>query len=1098
MIRPTSVRRSWMGLALGAAVALVLALAPTTVQAQQSTGVIAGTVTDAGSQRPLESAQVFIEGTGIGALTNSSGRYILLNVPAGQHTIRVQLVGFKEGSATVTVTAGQSSVADVAVEQTAIELTEIVVTGAGVATEKRKLGNTIATVDVSQLQDAPIADVSQLLQGREPGVVGGIGSGTTGEGSTIRIRGSASLSQSNEPLVYIDGIRVDNSGGFAGNEIGAGGQGRTSRLDDIDPSTIERIEILKGAAAATLYGTEASNGVIQIFTKRGRQGTPRFTFEVQQSAITTPTDRMLNLADYPAKGCLNRTNQASMDSCIAGGLSRMQSRFGFSGGAYDSYEVPLLQDLFNTGYGQTYGASVTGGSDLITYFASGRYTFEDGPFDGSFLSVPEVGGVAQDENRRIQSNINLNIFPMEKLSIRLSSLYSEVHQETPNNGNNIYGGFSSALMAQLRLSEDDNLFGAPAFATLKENLHQYTVGDTRHFAGSINANYQIQEGLIVDGTFGVDLVAEEAYDFRPYGWNVDNFSSSEPEGSRNIADRTNREITADFKLSWVRRFGDRFESTFLAGGQGFMAQETTSGGGGARFPGPGLEVAEAGADQYVSERFERNTQVGGYLQEQLGINDYLFLTVGGRWDANSAFGENFNTAFYPKFSASFIPTDAFGWESELVSTFRLRGAIGQSGLQPGAFDRFTTYEPYASEDGAGVRPFNLGNDDLSPEVSTEWELGTELGFFNDRAALDVTYWNRTVTDALVDQQFPPSGGFRNRQLVNIGELKATGWEIGAQGSLYQGDNVSININANASYISEEITSLGGAAPIKIGGSYTRYRNWLIEGFAPGAFIGAQLAENEIPLNILAPQAGECVAPTRDQALAYFGVPRNPSEFKPLVKGHSDFGVPNGQVASSNCGEGHTLGYNGKPTPDWQGSFGTNISFLNNFELVTNFEYRFGNYYHQNLSGEFRQANPVIGRNIPRAVELQAIMENPASTAEARLDAAIAWAKEIEALSPMQGLNSTYKADFLRFRELSLTYRMPSSFVERLGLATGTLNVGVRNLALWVNSDYSGMDPEGNVVGRSDGAGADNNFLQGVEGWGVPTPRRITASLRVSF
>ncbi|MEZ4414569.1 MAG: SusC/RagA family TonB-linked outer membrane protein [Gemmatimonadota bacterium] len=1090
MIRPTSVGlRSWIGLAAGAVMALGLAFAPSAVQAQQSTGVIAGTITDAGSQRPLESAQVFIEGTGIGALTNSSGRYILLNVPAGTHTIRVQLVGYKEGTSTVTVTSGQSSVADVAISQTAIELSEIVVTGAGVATEKRKLGNTIATVDVSELQDAPIADVSQLLQGREPGVVGGIGSGTTGEGSSIRIRGSASLSQSNEPIVYIDGIRVDNSGGFAGNQIGAGGQGRTSRLDDIDPSTIERIEILKGAAAATLYGTEASNGVIQIFTKRGRQGTPRFTFEVQQTAITTPKDRMQNLADFPRD---------------AADAARMNSMFGAGVSPFDVYEYPLLQNLFNTGYGQTYAASVTGGSDLITYFASGRYSSENGPFDGTNLpvngqtvdlSVPETGGIAEDINRRVQTNLNLNIFPMEKLSLRLSSLYSEVHQETPNNGNNIYGGFSSALMAQLRLANPDNLFGAPAFATLRENLQQYTVGDTRHFAGSLNANYEVREGLVLDGTFGVDLVSEEAYDFRPYGWNVDGFSSSTPEGDRNISDRTNREITADAKMSWVRRFGERFESTFLAGGQGFLVQETTSGGGGSRFPGPGLEVAQAGADQYVSERWEKNTQVGGYLQEQLGINDYVFVTVGGRWDANSAFGENFNTAFYPKASISFIPTDAFGWESETVSTFRLRAAIGQSGLQPGAFDRFTTYSPYAYVDGAGVRPSNLGNNDLSPEVSTEWEVGAEFGFFNDRAAIDVTYWDRTVTDALVDQQFPPSGGFQNRQLVNIGELVASGFEIGAQGSLYQGDNISINVNANASYITEEITSLGGAAPIKSGGSYPRYRNWLVEGYTPGAFFGAKLAsELAIPLNL----DGSCTEPSQAQALAYFAGPVNPSSFKPLAYGNSDFGVADGTLASHNCGHGLLQSYNGKPNPDWQGSFGMNIAFLDNFELVSNFEYKFGNYWHQNLSGEFRQANAVIGRNTPRAAELYSTMLNPASSAQQRLDAAIAWAREIEALAPMSGLNSTFKSDFLRWRELSLTYRMPSEFVERLGLATGTLNLGVRNLKLWVNGEYNGMDPEGNVVGRSSDGGIDNNFLQGVEGWGVPTPRRLTASLRVSF
>ena len=1078
MIRPMSaLKRSWVVVAAGAFA--LLSSNPDPVAAQD-TGVLVGTVTEAGSGRALESAQVFIEGTSFGALTNAAGRYLITGVPAGTHTVSVQLVGYKQASATVTVAGGESVVADIAIEQTAIELSEIVVTGAGVATEKRKLGNTIATVDVASLQDQPISDVSQLLQGREAGVVGGFASGTTGEGSSIRIRGSASLSQSNEPIVYVDGIRVDNSGGFAGSSTLAGGQGGTSRLDDIDPASIERIEILKGAAAATLYGTEASNGVIQIFTKRGRSGAPRFTFEVSQSAVSVPTDRLQNLADF-----------GDTDEEVA----NMNTRFGTNLQQFEVFEYPLLQELFETGHAQSYSASVTGGTNTITYFVSGRYSDEDGPFGGQQFSDETVGGVTKDTNQRLQTNATLSIFPIEDLSIRVSALYSEVEQQVLDNGNNIYGAYSSALMQQLANVDENDLFGAPAFATMRETLHQSIVGDTRHFAGSLNGNYTIAEGIVADVTFGVDLVSEEAFDFRPFGWNVDGFSASTPDGRRTIRDRTNREITGDVKLSWTTQINEDFESTFLAGGQGFLSQETESGGTGDTFPGPGLEVAGAGANQSLFEEWTRVTQIGGYVQEQVGFKDYLFVTLGGRWDANSAFGEDFETAFYPKISASFIPSGAFDWESETISTFRLRAALGQSGLQPGAFDRFTTYESFAYATGAGVRPDNLGNQALKPEVSTEWELGAEVGFFNDRLALDVTYWDRTVNDALVDQQFPPSGGFTEFQLVNLGEVEASGLEVALTGSAYQSENLGISFHANASYIQEEITDLGGAAPIKSGGSYSRYRNWLLEGYAPGSFFGAKLASDlDIPLNL----DGSCTEPTREEALAYFAGPVNPSSFKPLALGNSDFGVPNGQLASHNCGEGLLLSHNGKPTPDWQGSFGFNMQFLSDFELNSNFEYKAGNFVHQNLSGEFRNANATIGRNTPQAARLESIMTNPASTPEARLDAAIEWAREVEALAPMSGLNATYNADFIRWRELSLTYRIPSAFVERLGLATGTLSVGARNLKLWVNDDYTGMDPEGNVVGRVAESGIDNNFLQGVEGWGIPTPRRYTVSLRVGF
>ena len=502
------------------------------------------------------------------------------------------------------------------------------------------------------------------------------------------------------------------------------------------------------------------------------------------------------------------------------------------------------------------------------------------------------------------------------------------------------------------------------------------------------------------------------------------------------------------------------------------------------------------------------TQIGGYLQNQTGVDDWLFLTAGGRWDANSAFGENFNTAFYPKFSVSMEPFRAMERSSEKLSTFRVRGAIGKSGLQPGAFDKFTTFSSQGSEVGPGVRPANLGNPDLRPEVSTEIEVGTEMGFLDDSWSFEATYWTRKGTDVLVARQFPVTGGFTQTQLDNIGEMKARGLELNLRGSVMQREGLSANVFANTAYEYQEITDLGGAPPLKTGGSYPRYRNYLTEGYAPAAFFGAKLVDTlAIPLNILAPVDGVCTVPTREEALAYFSVPRDPSEFKPLAYGNETgiddktkkpfpFGTPNGALASHNCGEGLLLSYLGKPTPDFAGSFGFNVAFGGSFELNSLFEYKLGHQV-QDLSGMFRRANGFIGRNTPRAAELYSIMVNPESTNTARLDAAIAWAKEVEGLSPMSGMNGIYDADWVQWRELSLVYRVPTAFAEKWGLATATLNLGVRNLRLFMLGDYPGMDPEGNVLGRCN-SGLECNFLDSTEGWGIPVPRRMRLSTRVTF
>ncbi|MDH5759946.1 MAG: SusC/RagA family TonB-linked outer membrane protein [Gemmatimonadota bacterium] len=1055
-----------------AALALALGWSPASAQ----TGQLVGSVRDAASQRPLEAVQVYIEGTGIGALTNAAGRFLLLNVPAGEVTLRAEIVGYRSGTQTVTVAVGQSTVVDFALQQTAISLDEIVVTGAGIATEKRKLGNTIATLDASTLENAPISDFSQMIAGREPGVVALPSSGYTGEGARIRIRGSASLSQLNEPIVYVDGIRIDRSG----VNVGAGGQGNPSRLDDIPPESIERVEILKGAAAATLYGTEASNGVIQIFTKRGKAGAPRFTMQGDWTGISVPTNRIDPIADFARS---------------AADQQRISDRWGLNVGLYEPFEQDLVTSLLTTGFGQTYSASVSGGSDQFQYFVSGRFADEDGPYDAAqnFDPAPGFDEAENDTNRRVATTSNITIIPNSTVRIGLSTLYAEMSQHTPDNSNNIYGAFSSTLMTQLRLATENNLYGNPAFATTRENMYQFNGVESSHFAGSMTIGFTPTDAFRLDATVGLDFTSDDGVTYRPYGWNVDGYSTSTPYGNRGATERRSKEITTDLKGSYVADLGG-LENTFLFGAQGFLRQNQFAGGSGEVFPAPDFSVLSALGSESSYEWWERVTQVGAYLQDQIGYDDWVFVTLGGRWDANSAFGEEFNTAFYPKASISVVPSQGLDWSSEMVSTVRVRAALGKSGLQPGAFDQLTTFTSLNSAMGPGIEPENLGNPALQPEVSTEWEVGTELGLFNDRWSLDATYWDRTVNDALVDRQFPVTGGFVAPQLVNIGAVEAHGLEVSLRGSVYQTEGVTVNVFANGAYLKEKISSMGGAPPLKTGGSYPRYRNFLVEGYAPGSFFGAEVDRSlAIPLNI----DGSCTEPTEAEALAYFGVPRNPSVFKPLAIGNSDFGTPNGGLASHNCGDGLLYTYLGKPAPDWQGSFGFNIAFGGNWELSSLMEYKAGNYSVQDLSGMFRRANAVIGRNTPRSVELYSTLLDPASTDRERLDAAIAWATEIEGLSPMSGMNGVYPADFIKWRELSLSYRVPSDVVEGFGLATATVNLGARNLMTWVNSKYTGMDPEGNVLGRCNG-GLDCNFLDSTEGWGIPIPRRFTFSTRITF
>jgi outer membrane receptor protein involved in Fe transport len=291
--------------------------------------------------------------------------------------------------------------------------------------------------------------------------------------------------------------------------------------------------------------------------------------------------------------------------------------------------------------------------------------------------------------------------------------------------------------------------------TVSEASLQRNQSEVGRYNGAAEAEYTISSALRASLTFGADVTSQKDYSFSPFGYNIDLFTGQTPDGQRTISDRDVRVLTLDGKLSWNQNFGRRLASSFTTGVQVFNDRTTDAWSAAQTFPGPGIEVVSAGGQ--ARDFFERylTTVNGGYFaQEQLSLDEWIHATVGGRYDYSSAFGAEAPGVFYPKISLSVVPSDLKSWSSSMVSQLRLRAAIGQSGRQPGAFDRFTTFAPLTSELGAGLVPSQLGNQTLEPEISTEIEGGFELGLFANRVGLDVTYWNRRVEDLLVDPAVP--------------------------------------------------------------------------------------------------------------------------------------------------------------------------------------------------------------------------------------------------------------------------------------------------------------------------------------------------------
>src|SRR5437879_3693060 len=315
-------------------------------------------------------------------------------------------------------------------------------------------------------------------------------------------------------------------------------------LDDINPEAIERIEVLKGAAAATLYGTEASSGVIQIFTKVGSRGAPRFDIVSEAGAISEPGSR------YEPNFGFART---------AAEAQRLGLFYYNDANALQPFQVfsrPVITSLFETGYTTTQSASVSGGTPGVTYYVHGRFYQENGPWGAREL------GPAQDFDRKVQGSAAVVILPTDNVKLRVNAQYADANPETPTNNNNIFGTISQAIFAKPELAEcyaggvptgdghcaladaggnlvpgtigPGNPLGSPAFATVRENMQERIQQSTKHFTGNVNAAYQPWSQLSVAGTFGVDVVNQVSTDLAPFGHNVHHSIRSDTLGFKTL------------------------------------------------------------------------------------------------------------------------------------------------------------------------------------------------------------------------------------------------------------------------------------------------------------------------------------------------------------------------------------------------------------------------------------------------------------------------------------------------------------------------------------------------------------------------------------
>lgn len=678
---------------------------------QEQASFVAGIVLDARTLAPIPGAQVTIEGTGLGMVTTNAGRFRIQNVTGQEVTLHVVMLGYR--SVTQVARVGDPDVR-ILMEQSAVELDEIVVTGVPGDTRKRAVGNAVSSVDAAAaVATSPIEKVEDLLGGRAPGVVVMPGTGMVGSGSKIRIRGESSLSLSGNPLIYVDGVRVDNTSD-SGMHAQSFGSGVISRLNDLNPEEIQSIEVLKGPAAATLYGTEASRGVINIITKRGAPGDARLTVTVRQGANWLPDVSNLFPVNYwrAPDGQVHALNLIDY---------------------YDARGTPI----FRTGRMQQYNASLSGGSADTRYFLSVGYGEDEGALPTNWL-------------KKFSSRINIEANPTSNLRISAGAGYSRnnIAQDCEGGCGGVVWGVAYSTPANLPdiRCELSPGYGCDFWGGFQNGapsrFYSYeTRQNSDHFTTSLQLTYTPFEWLTNRLTVGVDLTNEQNLQYRLFQQNdtIRYFLSERAANGFRFQARWQRFLTTfDYAGTATFAVTPDITSATSVGIQYYTRRTESLRAQGDEFAGPGLSTIGATATQSLADdNFVDNNTLGTYIQETLSWKDRLFLTMALRVDNNSAFGEDVRWVTYPKSSLSWVLSEE-DWFTDLVSpdlvnAFRLRVAYGQSGEQPASFVALRTYNPVTGPGGtAAVTPGTIGNPDLAPERGEEIEAGIDVGLFDDR------------------------------------------------------------------------------------------------------------------------------------------------------------------------------------------------------------------------------------------------------------------------------------------------------------------------------------------------------------------------------
>lgn len=1043
---------------------MVFLLSGISLFAQQKT--ITGTVTDE-EGIPLPGVNILVANSNRGTQTDFDGKYSI-DVSNGE-TIVYSFLGYDDSE--IVVGPNTTDQINVTMKASSSELDEVVVTAFGIKRNPKDLGYSVSSVADEEVTENSEPDLIRSLNGKVAGVNVNISTGVAGAANQINIRGITSISQSSQPLIIVDGVAYDNSQITTSNQL-TGGGGYESGLSSLDPNNIESIDVLKSTAAAALYGSRATNGVIVITTKTGASGGPSKTNVSFSSG--TYLENIANLPDY------QNTYGAGVNFQYVNANGSWGPRFS------DLESIPtwpnLLEAFPELGPTQPYEAQPNNVSGLFRTgtVLENSLSFSHGGKDGNFAVT--VSDMAQKSyipfNTYDRTNVSAggNFTLDNGLRIGANLSYSETSQVGGFFGENQFSGASSSFARTLILARNWNMdlpyedpetgYSVIPNAGWDHPLwsweHDQTHTNTHRSVANVNLGYDFDDHISASFQTGINR-----YDL--YRKEIRDLGSRADDGQGSIVE--DNYINEDLESTLLVNFND-YQITddigfsAILGGNSF--QNTTDRGAiqGTQFISPGIYTIENNVNISVPQGLgtARLRTLGVFADLTFSYKDFLFLNGTGRNDWSSSLPENNNSYFYPSVSTSLIFTDAFGIEDSALTFGKLRGSYASVARSaPAEFlnRTFAVGDPFSGIPTIYNRD-ELADQELTPEFTNEIEAGVDLEFWNRRIALDFTWYKKTTSDLISPVSVPVTSGFSTFN-TNIGEIVNQGVEIGFTLVPIQTDNFKWSLFTNFTKNENEVTDLvEGVDRILLGGNFGTIA-YAAKGQPFGVFYGSRFARDDEGNYLINRSGGGIIA---DLENGYIGDPN-----------------PDFKAAFIN-----TLSYKGltlKAQVDWrQGGdiSSTTIAGLLGRGVTKDTEDRERTFIIPGFYGD-GDGNPILdeqGNKIPNTTQL--------SMNELYFSPAGGNTFAINSVDEA----SIYDGTVYRLRELSLTYELPKKWLDKTPF--GSINISAVGNNLWYFAPnvpkYTNFDPDVTAFGST--------VQQGIELQSAPASKRYGARINLTF